>query len=409
METSGKNSTSAWRSSLKRCAVVLGIAVLLLTLIPVTTSAAVTEKFWALIVEADYELVLDPGYMEYVLRTYYPFGDEQRGGILYIRGYPNEKEDVRKGVTEWLAQHSTSNDLVFIFIDGHGGGYDEMSGEIIGGRVDGSNGDPIDELDGVDECIKTCMWQYAVTESYWDDELREDLTTVNYARLVVMITGCKTANGTEGCYSGGFIRDLSAKNRIIITPTDEYHVSWGMPFLGTDKDYSYFGREFINALNPEVHLKLNRDGYPVIDPETGEPVWVNGFNEADTHKIDGKVSMWEAFQYACENDPAVEGFWKPTFGYIHETPQLDDNGDKVANYLDCSLSVGTYFGSEAIKSTDVNGDGLVDVEDLGAVALAWQSSPGNPNWNPYVDFDNNGFINIIDVSIVALDYGKGYE
>lgn len=40
------------------------------------------------------------------------------------------------------------------------------------------------------------------------------------------------------------------------------------------------------------------------------------------------------------------------------------------------------------------------------VAIAYGSKPRDPNWNAIADLDKNGWINIIDITIVAKDYGK---
>jgi hypothetical protein len=55
---------------------------------------------------------------------------------------------------------------------------------------------------------------------------------------------------------------------------------------------------------------------------------------------------------------------------------------------------------------DVNGDGRVDILDLTAVAIAFGSRPGDPNWNPDTDFDENGVINILDLVRVTINYGR---
>jgi hypothetical protein len=57
-------------------------------------------------------------------------------------------------------------------------------------------------------------------------------------------------------------------------------------------------------------------------------------------------------------------------------------------------------------STDINGDGFVNILDISIVAKAYGARFGDENWNEAADLDKNGIINIIDVAIVARDYGK---
>lgn len=41
-----------------------------------------------------------------------------------------------------------------------------------------------------------------------------------------------------------------------------------------------------------------------------------------------------------------------------------------------------------------------------ARARAFGSAPEDPNWNMMGDLNNDEIINIVDVSIIAMDYGK---
>ena len=55
---------------------------------------------------------------------------------------------------------------------------------------------------------------------------------------------------------------------------------------------------------------------------------------------------------------------------------------------------------------DVNGDCIVDLYDLTAVALAFSSSPGDPNWNPETDLNEDGTIDIFDIVTIVVNYGR---
>jgi len=55
---------------------------------------------------------------------------------------------------------------------------------------------------------------------------------------------------------------------------------------------------------------------------------------------------------------------------------------------------------------DLNGDGKVNIQDITIVASAYGTELGDPNWDATVDFDNNGWISIIDIIIVAKEFGK---
>jgi hypothetical protein len=92
----------------------------------------------------------------------------------------------------------------------------------------------------------------------------------------------------EQCFSGGFIDDLSASNRVISTATEEETISWGNLFV-------------------ELFTSAFHQATPY-----GSPV------DAD-YNHNGHISMREAFNYAAEND------------YYDEIPQYDDNGDGIGH------------------------------------------------------------------------------
>jgi uncharacterized protein (DUF2141 family) len=64
---------------------------------------------------------------------------------------------------------------------------------------------------------------------------------------------------------------------------------------------------------------------------------------------------------------------------------------------------------------DVNGDGKVDMRDLGIVAKAFGShcanyqyvgEPASPNWNPLCDLNGDGKVDMRDLAIVAAHFGQ---
>ncbi len=56
--------------------------------------------------------------------------------------------------------------------------------------------------------------------------------------------------------------------------------------------------------------------------------------------------------------------------------------------------------------TDLNQDGIVNIQDITIVAIAYKSIPGDPRWNEVADLDKNNVIDILDITKVAIDYGK---
>jgi len=52
----------------------------------------------------------------------------------------------------------------------------------------------------------------------------------------------------------------------------------------------------------------------------------------------------------------------------------------------------------------LNEDGIVNIADLGIVAIALWSEPGHPDWNPVADLNQDDFVNMIDLVLVAQNY-----
>jgi hypothetical protein len=412
---------------MKRCVVLLAVLMLSLTLIPnVTATLQPVHKLWALIVCGTFpEFAYDSWELRSVLQDHYSFD-----GIKFIEA-PLSKQEVRDAITDWLGSRSDGDDQIFIFIISHGGGlhkYNDTAYILAGGRweLNSDEGNEVSETQaalgyddlhygwvitqmgvdfndngvlesdvyaGVDECIYIDIVHDQMEPDefryvkYWDDEVREDLATLNYRKLVFCYQGCKVVNQTLSCYSGGLIDDLSASNRTIITSSNETSVSYGYPdFINPvtfDVYYiGYFSRAFIDALNPD-----------------------EGFELADTNN-DEIVSIWEAWKYAYNNDPVVEGFWEEGEWY-QETPQLEDNGDGAVDYesrRDGLFSMETCFVSEVnLKTPDIKEDGCVDVYD--AIIMAGEFGEDGES---RCDLNNDLVVDIYDFIILAESFGRCY-
>ncbi len=112
-----------------------------------------------------------------------------------------------------------------------------------------------------------------------DDELREWLAPIKPKNMIIILSQC---------FSGGFIKDLSQNNRIVISATQEETVSWNNTFT----------RNILTAF-----CQQNYPGGTKADPGL-----------ADTNR-DGAINFLECFNYAAKYD------------YEDEIPQYDDNGD----------------------------------------------------------------------------------
>jgi hypothetical protein len=223
------------------------------------------------------------------------------------RNYSNVKTAI-----DWLKARSTSSDNVLIFIASHGGGYSPgMSLEQSGGRVDVSGDEGGEVWDGskwygVDECIvfkddyvyPPVLWQY------WDDDFKTDLTGMSCNKLTIVLMSC---------FSGGFIDDLSAPNRIIITSSKE---TAGTHTCGFGVGFTPFIGCFLDAFNGDVFHRYHA-------------VW----NTSDVNRI---VDTYEI----TVPDGACDGVdWRDAYAYARDqypgdSPWFDSNGNGLPTYKD---------------------------------------------------------------------------
>jgi len=103
------------------------------------------------------------------------------------------------------------------------------------------------------------------------------------------------------------------------------------------------------------------------------------------------------------------------------------NGTQIAEFmLSQNVSVGNvmllitaelkdgmvFEGSDVINVLaqsvlgDINGDNIVDINDMAATALAFGSTSDQPRWNAQADTNHDGIIDVFDLIIVAIHFGE---
>ena len=194
--------------------------------------------------------------------------------------------------------------------------------------------------------------------------------------------------------------------------------------------------EFTEPVNndPKPHISLGHCSAGEVGwagiPEEGLPiigsVWTYYFanalcNSTADSDENGFVSVEEAFAFST---PLVQKYMNETVFAVPEFLEMyHDIGvfpegydayphpvmdDQYPEQLYLNLS---YFG----LVSDLNNDGVVNIQDIFIVAKAYGShgpdipNPGDPaseKWNAIADVNKDGWINIQDLFKVAKDYGK---
>lgn len=95
---------------------------------------------------------------------------------------------------------------------------------------------------------------------------------------------------------------------------------------------------------------------------------------------------------------------------------LDDFGYTVAISGDtvimgapgeCWRDAGAAYVFDIGCIADIDGDGDVDQSDLGILLAAWDSSPGDDNWDYRADIDGDGHVGQSDLGILLANWGCG--
>jgi hypothetical protein len=275
----------------------------------------------------------DSQYMYHLMSKHYKFDEicylANSTGLLGVTNQTS-KEIVTWAITEWLQTRSTENDIIFIFFAIHGTGHNnsyavfdadgdegsEVRETTIGIDVNG-DGNVTDDWVGIDEAFITGK-SGGDYESYTDDDLAMDLTVLNYSKLIF---------ATTACFSGGFIDDLNATNRIVMTADSETDPA---SRAYTGRKMSPWACNFMDSLHGEV-MRWNYTTKQLI--HTGIEV------DADANN-DTQISLFEAWNYSWYNNPArLNG---------EDVPWIDDNGNGHPTYKN-----ETYAPSEI----DEYGDG----------------------------------------------------
>lgn len=131
--------------------------------------------------------------------------------------------------------------------------------------------------------------------------------------------------------------------------------------------------------------------------------WYRGKDVALNFTIDEPTS-WIGYSLDGEANETITGNTTLTdlsYGLHNVTVYANDTAGNMGSSDTIHFTV-TYL-------TDLTINGTVDMADLSPVAAAFGETPGRPRWNPDTDINGDDGVDIRDVVLVAIDFGKTWK
>jgi hypothetical protein len=92
-------------------------------------------------------------------------------------------------------------------------------------------------------------------------------------------------------------------------------------------------------------------------------------------------------------------------GYYVDALAVDSGQLVAGGYFTTAGGLVSAYWARWDLTGDINGDGVVDMQDLLILAAAFGSAPGDTNWNPACDLGGYGVVNTQDLLLLAANWG----
>jgi len=97
-----------------------------------------------------------------------------------------------------------------------------------------------------------------------------------------------------------------------------------------------------------------------------------------------------------------------TFNLTFSLPKKDVKLGNYTVYAATKYYIQTSFESkkfQVIFIGDIVKDGIINMRDIAACILLFQTTPNSPNWNPVADVDGSGKIDMRDIAFLVIHFG----
>ena len=145
----------------------------------------------------------------------------------------------------------------------------------------------------------------------------------------------------------------------------------------------------------------NSRGARLLDGANNNTIYHNSFinNTGQIYVQSSYNNTWD------DGYPSGGNYWSD-----YDGADADHDGIGDAAYVIDAYNMDHYPLIESYVNImgDINGDGKVDMKDVGYVARRFMCVPADPLWDSSADVNGDGKINMLDIGTVARHFGEHY-
>lgn len=228
-------------------------------------------------------------------------------------------------------------------------------------------------------------------------------------------------SGRNGPYnlSQVTVHDLSQQGLIADIKTNIYSTvpysfyDFEGPILGFGSGYDYGtdsdGDGFYNTLTTELEILVN-PGYAGSYTYNAELQDLNGagiewYSNPSQYLDVGLNIIQLIYSGEAIATSGLDGPYRVGNFHLYDLNNSDIQLSSSSAYTTAKYRVCQFQGADPCIY-DFDGDGDVDIVDIMQVASRWNTSIGDPNYDPTYDLNGDGDIDIVDIMMVAAQWGR---